>query len=80
MKVRFSTLFVSAQGKRKSPNEFAMRARSWIPGRSITSKFSMKNAAMRLGRRDLGLIAPGRRADFFLTSDLQALRVEDVFA
>jgi adenine deaminase len=38
------------------------------------------NAAMRLGRRDLGLVAPGRRADFFLFSDLAAMRVEDVFA
>jgi len=38
------------------------------------------NAAMRLGRRDLGLVAPGRRADFILLSDLAAMRVEHVFA
>ena len=38
------------------------------------------NAAMRLGRRDLGLVAPGRRADFFLFSDLAEMRVEQVFA
>jgi adenine deaminase len=37
------------------------------------------NAATRLGRRDLGLLAPGRRADFLLLSDLTALRVRDVF-
>jgi adenine deaminase len=38
------------------------------------------NAAMRLGRRDLGLVAPGRRADFFLMSDLADMQVEEVFA
>ena len=38
------------------------------------------NAAMRLGRRDLGLVAPGRRADFMLISELREMRVEDVFA
>jgi adenine deaminase len=35
-------------------------------------------AAMRLGRRDLGLVAPGRRADVIVLSDLAALRVEAV--
>ena len=29
------------------------------------------NAAMRLGRRDLGLVAPGRRADLLVLSDLR---------
>jgi adenine deaminase len=38
------------------------------------------NAAMRLGRRDLGLVAPGRRADLLVLSDLTALRVAHVFA
>ena len=38
------------------------------------------NAAMRLGRRDLGLIAPGRRADIIVLSDLTELEVEQVFA
>jgi adenine deaminase len=38
------------------------------------------NAAMRLGRRDLGLIAPGRRADMIVLSDLTALSVTHVFA
>lgn len=37
------------------------------------------NAAMRIGRRDLGLVAPGRRADFIVLSDLADLRVEKVF-
>ena len=38
------------------------------------------NAAMRLGRRDLGLVATGRRADIVLFDDLAALRATDVFA
>ncbi|HWX47827.1 MAG TPA: adenine deaminase C-terminal domain-containing protein [Roseomonas sp.] len=38
------------------------------------------NAAMRLGRRDLGLLAPGRRADLLVLSDLEGLGVEQVFA
>ena len=38
------------------------------------------NAAMRLGRRDLGLVAPGRRADLVLLDGLEAMRVTDVFA
>jgi adenine deaminase len=37
------------------------------------------NAAMRLGRRDLGLIAPGRRADMIVLSDLTNLAVTQVF-
>jgi adenine deaminase len=38
------------------------------------------NAAMRLGRRDLGLVAPGRRADLIVLSDLDELTVAQVFA
>lgn len=38
------------------------------------------NAAMRLGRRDLGLVAPGRRADIVLFEDLTALRAGLVLA
>jgi adenine deaminase len=38
------------------------------------------NAAMRLGRRDLGLIAPGRRADIIALGDLGDFEVEQVFA
>ena len=36
------------------------------------------NAAMRLGRPDLGLIAPGRRADIVIFQDLVALRATTV--
>jgi adenine deaminase len=38
------------------------------------------NAAMRLQRRDLGLVAPGRRADLIVLSDLNKLTVTRVFA
>ncbi|WP_425329942.1 adenine deaminase [Terrirubrum flagellatum] len=38
------------------------------------------NAAMRLGRRDLGLVAPGKRADLIVLDDLAELRVRHVFA
>jgi adenine deaminase len=38
------------------------------------------NAVMRLGRRDLGLVAPGRRADLIVLSDLDELAVTQVFA
>lgn len=38
------------------------------------------NAAMRLGRRDLGLVAPGRRADMIVLTDLADLMVTHVFA
>ena len=38
------------------------------------------HAALRIGRRDLGLVAPGRRADLIVLSDLAAMRVELVFA
>jgi adenine deaminase len=37
------------------------------------------NAAMRIGRRDLGLVAPGRRADLLVLSDLTEMAVEQVF-
>lgn len=36
------------------------------------------NAALRLRRRDLGLVAPGRRADLILLSDLSAMTVNEV--
>ncbi|MEJ8472810.1 adenine deaminase [Roseibium algae] len=36
------------------------------------------NAASRIGRPDLGLIAPGRRADIVLMSDLDQVRAETV--
>ena len=38
------------------------------------------NAAMRLGRRDLGLVAPGRRADLVVLSGLDTMVVDLVFA
>lgn len=38
------------------------------------------NAAMRIGRRDLGLIATGRRADMIVLSDLNDLVVAKVYA
>ena len=38
------------------------------------------NAAMRLGRRDLGVVAPGRRADLVVLGDLPGFAVEQVFA
>jgi adenine deaminase len=38
------------------------------------------NAATRIGRRDLGLVAPGRRADLIVLSDLETLGIERVFA
>ncbi|WP_159997638.1 adenine deaminase [Roseomonas sp. 18066] len=38
------------------------------------------NAAQRIGRADLGLLAPGRRADFFSVGSLDGLAVADVFA
>ena len=34
------------------------------------------HAALRISRRDLGLVAPGRRADLIVLSDLDAMRVE----
>jgi len=38
------------------------------------------NAAMRLGRRDLGLVAPGRRADLIVLSRLRDVVVTRVYA
>jgi adenine deaminase len=38
------------------------------------------NAAERIGRRDLGLLAPGRRADLMVLSGLDPLTVRDVIA
>ncbi|MBI0434710.1 adenine deaminase [Roseomonas sp. KE0001] len=37
------------------------------------------NAAQRLGRADLGLLAPGRRADLIVLSDLEGMMVERVY-
>ena len=37
------------------------------------------NAAIRLGRSDLGIVAPGRRADLVLFRDLRAFQAEAVF-
>jgi adenine deaminase len=36
------------------------------------------NAATRIGRRDLGLVAPGKRADIVLIRDLEGVRAETV--
>jgi adenine deaminase len=38
------------------------------------------NAATRIGRRDLGLVAPGRRADLIVLSGLPELAVASVYA
>ncbi len=38
------------------------------------------NAAMWLNRYDLGLIAPGRRADIIILSDLEKIKVDRVYA
>ncbi|WP_210270581.1 adenine deaminase [Ensifer oleiphilus] len=38
------------------------------------------NAAQRLGRADLGLVAPGRRADIAIFDDVQAFRTRSVIA
>ncbi|MBB6487912.1 adenine deaminase [Rhizobium lusitanum] len=38
------------------------------------------NAAMWLNRYDLGLIAPGRRADIVILSDLEKIKVDRVYA
>lgn len=43
-------------------------------------KAATLNAAMRLGRADLGLIASGRRADIVLFEDLLEFRARHVFA
>jgi len=44
-----------------------------------TLRAATLNAASRLGRRDLGLVAPGRRADLIVLSDLDTLTVGEVF-
>ncbi len=41
---------------------------------------STLHAALRLGRRDLGLVGPGRRADVIVLDDLAGLNVRHVFA
>lgn len=38
------------------------------------------NAAMRIGRRDLGLVAPGRRADLVVLKDLDWFEAVEVYA
>ncbi|WFE74784.1 adenine deaminase [Roseinatronobacter sp. S2] len=38
------------------------------------------NAATRIGRRDLGLVAPGRRADLVVLSDVHAVQASQVVA
>jgi adenine deaminase len=43
-------------------------------------KAATLHAAMRIGRRDLGLVAPGRRADLIVLSDLVTMGVEMVLA
>ncbi len=48
--------------------------------RSTRLRAATLHAALRLGRRDLGLVAPGRRADLVVLSDLAAMRVELVLA
>ncbi len=42
-------------------------------------RFATFNAALHLGRRDLGVICAGRIADILVLSDLNALTVEDVY-
>jgi adenine deaminase len=37
------------------------------------------NGAIRLGRTDLGLVGPGRRADLLVVSDLAAVEIEAVY-
>jgi adenine deaminase len=43
-------------------------------------RMATANAAYRLGRTDLGMVAPGRLADLIVLSDLPSVRVEDVFS
>ncbi len=43
-------------------------------------KAATLHAALRIGRRDLGLVAPGRRADLIVLSDLAAMEVALVLA
>ncbi len=43
-------------------------------------KAATLHAALRIGRRDLGLVAPGRRADLIVLSDLAAMEVDLVVA
>ncbi len=42
-------------------------------------RFSTINAALHLGRRDLGAICPGRVADVLVLKDLQTLAVDSVY-
>ncbi len=42
-------------------------------------RFSTVNAALHLGRRDLGALCPGRIADILVLNDLQTLAVDSVY-
>lgn len=53
-------------------------ARGLDPVRAI--RLATLHAALRLKRDDLGLVAPGRRADIAVLSDLPSVRVERVYA
>lgn len=53
-----------------------MIAYGWQPLRALQA--ATLNAATRIGRPDLGLIAPGRRADLVLVDDLAAFRAKMV--
>jgi len=46
----------------------------------LALRMATYNAAYRLSRTDLGLVAPGRLSDLALLSDLESVRVEDVFS
>ena len=46
----------------------------------IAIRIATYNAAFRLGRTDLGMIAPGRLADLVILSDLPSLLVDEVYA
>ena len=54
-------------------------ARRGLPG-SWCVRAATLNAALRLGRPDLGLVAAGRRADLVVFDDLEDFRAREVFA
>ncbi len=47
---------------------------------SVAVRMATYNAAYRLGRRDLGLVSPGRLANVLVLSDLRSLAVHRVFS
>ena len=55
-----------------------MVAAGLAPVRAL--RLATYHAALRLQRTDLGLVAPGRRADLILLDDLEQLSVRDVFS